>query len=53
MIGTMQVDMLHARLREPSPGGNERRFLQAFRGEHGAFLKRFAELKVRLDGLSD
>ncbi len=31
----------------------ERRFMQAFRGEHGAFLKRFAELKVRLDGLSD
>ncbi len=31
----------------------ERRYLQAFRAEHGQFLKRFADLKVRIDSLSD
>ena len=31
----------------------ERRFMQAFRSEHGAFLKRFADLKVRIDALTD
>jgi len=31
----------------------ERRFMQAFRSDHGAFLKRFAELKVRIDALTD
>jgi DNA-binding NtrC family response regulator len=31
----------------------ERRYMQAFRGDHGAFLKRFAELKVRIDSLTD
>lgn len=36
---------------ELSARSEERRMMQAFRGEHGAFLKRFAELKVRLDGL--
>ncbi len=30
----------------------ERRYLQAFRSEHGGFLKRYAELKVRIDSLS-
>lgn len=30
----------------------ERRHMQAFRGEHGTFLKRYAELKVRIDSLS-
>jgi DNA-binding NtrC family response regulator len=31
----------------------ERRYMQSFRNEHGAFLKRFAELKVRIDQLTD
>jgi DNA-binding NtrC family response regulator len=31
----------------------ERRFMQAFRSEHGPFLKRFADLKVRIDALTD
>lgn len=31
----------------------ERRYLQAFRAEHGPFLKRFADLKVRIDSLTD
>ena len=31
----------------------ERRYMQAFRSDHGAFLKRFAELKVRIDTLTD
>jgi DNA-binding NtrC family response regulator len=30
----------------------ERRYMQAFRSEHGAFLKRFAELKARIDSLA-
>jgi DNA-binding NtrC family response regulator len=31
----------------------ERRYMQAFRNEHGAFLKRFAELKARIDALGE
>lgn len=31
----------------------ERRHLQAFRKDHGPFLKRFAELKARIDTLGD
>jgi DNA-binding NtrC family response regulator len=31
----------------------ERRYLQAFRTEHGQFLKRFADLKARIDSLSE
>jgi DNA-binding response OmpR family regulator len=31
----------------------ERRYMQAFRNEHGAFLKRVAELKVRIDALAE
>jgi DNA-binding NtrC family response regulator len=31
----------------------ERRYMQVFRSEHGAFLKRFADLKARVDALSD
>ncbi len=31
----------------------ERRYMQAFRSEHGTFLKRFAELKARIDALTD
>ncbi|HEX7479537.1 MAG TPA: response regulator [Polyangiales bacterium] len=31
----------------------ERRYLQAFRADHGPFLKRFADLKVRIESLSD
>jgi len=30
----------------------ERRYLHAFRSDHGEFLKRYAELKVRIDSLS-
>ncbi|HEX4354231.1 MAG TPA: response regulator [Polyangiales bacterium] len=30
----------------------ERRYLQAFRAEHGMFFKRFAELKARIDSLA-
>ena len=30
----------------------ERRYMQAFRVEHGGFLKRFAELKSRIDSLT-
>jgi DNA-binding NtrC family response regulator len=38
---------------ELSARREERRYMQAFRTEHGAFLKRFAELKVRIDQLTD
>jgi DNA-binding response OmpR family regulator len=31
----------------------ERRYLQAFRTEHGQFLKRFADLKSRIDSLAE
>ena len=31
----------------------ERRYMQGFRSEHGAFLKRVAELKARIEQLSD
>jgi DNA-binding NtrC family response regulator len=31
----------------------ERRYLQAFRSEHGTFLKRYADLKARIDSLSE
>jgi DNA-binding response OmpR family regulator len=31
----------------------ERRYLQAFRSEHGQFLKRYADLKARIDSLSE
>jgi DNA-binding response OmpR family regulator len=30
----------------------ERRYLQAFRNEHGPFFKRFADLKARIDSLA-
>ena len=38
---------------EISARREERRYMTAFRGEHGGFLKRFAELKVRIDSLTD
>jgi hypothetical protein len=31
----------------------ERRYMQQFRSDHGAFLKRFADLKARVDALTD
>ena len=31
----------------------ERRYMQAFRTEHGSFLKRVAELKSRIDQITD
>jgi ActR/RegA family two-component response regulator len=37
---------------ELSARREERRYMQAFRTEHGAFLKRFAELKSRIDSLT-
>jgi DNA-binding NtrC family response regulator len=38
---------------ELSARREERRHMQAFRNEHGTFLKRLAELKVRIDQLTD
>lgn len=38
---------------ELSTRREERRYMQAFRSEHGAFLKRLAEIKVRIDQLTD
>jgi DNA-binding NtrC family response regulator len=38
---------------ELSARREERRYMQTFRAEHGAFLKRFAELKVRIDQLTE
>ena len=38
---------------ELSARREERRYMQAFRSEHGAFLKRVAELKARIDQLTD
>jgi DNA-binding NtrC family response regulator len=37
---------------ELSARREERRYMQAFRTEHGGFLKRFAELKSRIDTLT-
>ena len=38
---------------ELSARRDERRYMQAFRSEHGAFLKRVAELKSRIDQITD
>ena len=38
---------------ELSTRREERRYMQAFRTEHGGFLKRFAELKARIDALTE
>jgi DNA-binding NtrC family response regulator len=47
------VERMHALVEEVASLREERRYLQALRAEHGPFLKRFADLKVRIDGLSD
>jgi DNA-binding response OmpR family regulator len=46
------VDALAAMVQELGRVREERRYLQAFRAEHGPFFKRFAELKARIDSLS-
>jgi hypothetical protein len=46
------VDALSAMVQELARVREERRYLQAFRAEHGQFFKRFAELKARIDSLS-
>jgi DNA-binding NtrC family response regulator len=38
---------------ELSARREERRYMQTFRSEHGAFLKRLAELKSRIDQITD
>jgi hypothetical protein len=46
------VSKLEQLVEELATMRKERRYLQAFRSEHGGFLKRYAELKVRIDSLS-
>lgn len=46
------VRRLEGLVEEISTMREERRYMQAFRAEHGPFLKRFAELKVRIDSLT-
>ncbi|MGD8863100.1 MAG: response regulator [Myxococcales bacterium] len=45
------VAALGSLVQELSAMREERRYMQAFRSEHGSFVKRFAELKVRIDGM--
>ena len=47
------VEKLGALVTEIASLREERRYLQAFRSEHGPFLKRYAELKARIDSLSE
>lgn len=47
------VERLSALVDEVASLREERRYLQGLRSEHGPFLKRFADLKVRIDALSD
>jgi len=46
------VDCMNELVQELAARREERRYMQAFRNEHGAFLKRFAELKARIDQLT-
>ena len=46
------IERISALVDELSSMQEERRYLQAFRAEHGTFLKRFADLKVRIDSLA-
>lgn len=47
------VQRLAAMVAEVATRRQERRQMRAFRAEHGTFLKRYAELKSRLDALAD
>lgn len=47
------VQRLSATVSDAAVRRQERRQLRAFRAEHGTFLKRYAELKSRLDAVSD
>ena len=46
------VEALSGMVHELALVREERRYLQAFRAEHGPFFKRFADLKARIDSLS-
>ena len=47
------VDRMAALVSDIASAREERRYLQAFRSEHGPFLKRYADLKARIDSLSE
>lgn len=47
------VKKIGALVQEVGTVRRERRFLQAFRADYGAFLKRYAELKLRIDQLDE
>ncbi|HKU37052.1 MAG TPA: response regulator [Polyangiales bacterium] len=47
------VERMSALVSELASLREERRYLQAFRSEHGQFLKRFADLKARIDLLNE
>jgi DNA-binding NtrC family response regulator len=47
------VEHMTALVSEMASLREERRYLQLFRSEHGQFLKRFAELKARIDSMSE
>ena len=47
------VERMGALVNEIASLREERRYLQAFRSEHGPFLKRYADLKARIDSLSE
>lgn len=47
------VELMSELVGEIASMREERRYLQAFRAEHGPFLKRFADLKSRIDSLTE
>ena len=47
------VDKLDELVQEIAALTEERRYMTSFRADHGRFLKRFAELKVRIDSSSE
>jgi DNA-binding response OmpR family regulator len=47
------VECMGALVEEVASLREDRRYVQALRSEHGPFLKRFADLKTRIDALSD
>ena len=50
---THLVERMSSLVAELASMREERRYLQAFRTEHGPFLKRYADLKARIDSLSE
>jgi len=46
------VSVLEGMVQELALLREERRYLQAFRSEHGQFFKRFADLKARIDSMA-